>query len=229
MPNRQRPLFFTTARFVISAILFRVRNSFRFAAFLFVAGASILVAPLKPAQPALQASTQSPPQQVQQPTPGPQQAVSAQAGSQQVPPPIPIHTGPVIVLDAAHGGMDSGARGQNGLVEKDIVLLFARITRFALERDVYKRQALLGVGYGVLNAGDKPPMAGTVAPDFTLNSQEGTPVNLHDYRGKWVVLYFYPKDFTSGCTTEAHNFQRDLAQYQAKGVTILGVSADSAD
>jgi thioredoxin-dependent peroxiredoxin len=89
--------------------------------------------------------------------------------------------------------------------------------------------ALLGVGYGVLNAGDKPPMAGTVAPDFTLNSQEGTPVNLHDYRGKWVVLYFYPKDFTSGCTTEAHNFQRDLAQYQAKGVTILGVSVDNED
>ena len=54
-------------------------------------------------------------------------------------------------------------------------------------------------------------------------------MNLHDYRGKWVVLYFYPKDFTSGCTTEAHNFQRDLAQYQAKGVTILGVSVDTAD
>ena len=89
--------------------------------------------------------------------------------------------------------------------------------------------ALLGVGYGVLNAGDKPPMAGTVAPDFTLNSQDGTPVNLHDYRGKWVVLYFYPKDFTSGCTMEAHNFQRDLAQYQAKGVVIVGVSADPAD
>ena len=89
--------------------------------------------------------------------------------------------------------------------------------------------ALLGVGYGVLHASDKPPITGTVAPDFTLSSQEGAPVNLHDYRGKWVVLYFYPKDFTSGCTTEAHNFQRDLAQYQAKGVTILGVSADTAD
>ena len=89
--------------------------------------------------------------------------------------------------------------------------------------------ALLGVGYGVAHASDKPPMTGTAAPDFTLNSQEGAPVNLHDYRGKWVVLYFYPKDFTSGCTTEAHNFQRDLAQYQAKGVTILGVSVDTAD
>src|SRR6202046_3625260 len=89
--------------------------------------------------------------------------------------------------------------------------------------------ALLGVGYGVLNAGDKPPQAGTVAPDFTLNSQEGAPVSLHEFRGKWVVLYFYPKDFTSGCTTEAHNFQRDLAQYEAKGAVIIGVSVDSAD
>src|SRR6202046_3044504 len=89
--------------------------------------------------------------------------------------------------------------------------------------------ALLVVGYGVLNAGDNPPQAGTAAPDFTLNSQEGTPVSLHEFRGKWVVLYFYPKDFTSGWTTEAPNFQRDLAQYQAKNVTILGVSADTAD
>jgi N-acetylmuramoyl-L-alanine amidase len=133
MPNRQRPLFFTTARLVISDILFRVRNSFRFAAFLFVAGASILVAPLKPAQPWLQSSAQSPPQQIQQPTPGQQQA-----GQPQAPPPILAHTGPVIVLDPAHGGMDSGARGQNGLVEKDLVLLFARITRVALEREGFR-------------------------------------------------------------------------------------------
>src|SRR6202046_422376 len=89
--------------------------------------------------------------------------------------------------------------------------------------------ALLGVGYGVLNAGDKAPQAGSVAPDFTLNSEEGTPVSLHDYRGKWVVLYFYPKDFTSGCTTEAHNFQRDMAQYEAKNAVIIGVSVDTAD
>jgi thioredoxin-dependent peroxiredoxin len=74
-----------------------------------------------------------------------------------------------------------------------------------------------------------PPAVGSMAPAFTLNSQEGTPVSLKDYQGKWVVLYFYPKDFTSGCTVEAHNFQRDLAQYQQKGATILGVSVDSAD
>jgi peroxiredoxin Q/BCP len=77
-------------------------------------------------------------------------------------------------------------------------------------------------------AGDMPP-AGSLAPDFTLNSQEGKPISLRDYRGKWVVLYFYPKDFTGGCTLEAHNFQRDQAQYQQKGVVVLGVSADSAD
>ena len=79
-------------------------------------------------------------------------------------------------------------------------------------------------------ADDAPvPAVGTMAPDFKLNSQEGTPVSLHDYKGKWVVLYFYPKDMTSGCTIEAHGFQRDLAQYDAKGAVILGVSVDSVD
>ncbi|MFZ0685286.1 MAG: peroxiredoxin [Terriglobales bacterium] len=76
---------------------------------------------------------------------------------------------------------------------------------------------------------DSVPSVGSMAPEFTLTSQEGAPVSLKDYRGKWVVLYFYPKDFTSGCTIEAHNFQRDQAQYQQKGVVVLGVSVDSAD
>jgi thioredoxin-dependent peroxiredoxin len=71
---------------------------------------------------------------------------------------------------------------------------------------------------------DQAPAVGAVAPDFTLSSQEGKPVSLGEYRGKWVVLYFYPKDFTSGCTVEAHNFQRDLAQYEAKNAAIVGVS-----
>ncbi|MGA8142947.1 MAG: peroxiredoxin [Candidatus Acidiferrales bacterium] len=78
-------------------------------------------------------------------------------------------------------------------------------------------------------ADSKTPNVGATAPDFSLASQEGTPVSLHDFRGKWVVLYFYPKDFTSGCTTEAHNFQRDLAQYQQKNAVIVGVSVQSAD
>lgn len=85
------------------------------------------------------------------------------------------------------------------------------------------------IGINSLRAGDKAPAVGTPAPDFTLNSQENKPVSLHDFKGKWVVLYFYPKDFTSGCTIEAHNFQRDLAQYQQKNVVILGVSVDTAD
>jgi peroxiredoxin Q/BCP len=73
------------------------------------------------------------------------------------------------------------------------------------------------------------PAAGTPAPDFTLTTNEGKQTSLKDYRGKWVVLYFYPKDFTSGCTLEAHNFQRDLAKYEQTGAVILGVSVDSAD
>lgn len=75
-----------------------------------------------------------------------------------------------------------------------------------------------------LRAGDKAPAVGTEAPDFTLNSQEGKPISLHDFRGKWVVLYFYPKDMTTGCTIEAHNFQRDMAKYEAKNAVIIGVS-----
>ena len=86
---------------------------------------------------------------------------------------------------------------------------------------------LVGVGVVVVRAmriGGKAPSSGTPAPDFTLNSQDGRPLSLHDLRGKWVVLYFYPKDFTSGCTKEAHNFQRDRGQYEQKNAIILGVS-----
>jgi len=72
--------------------------------------------------------------------------------------------------------------------------------------------------------GAKAPSSGTPAPDFTLNSQDGKPLSLRDLRGKWVVLYFYPKDFTSGCTVEARNFQHDLAQFELKNAVILGVS-----
>ena len=70
---------------------------------------------------------------------------------------------------------------------------------------------------------------GSSAPDFSLTSQEGSQVSLKDYRGKWVVLYFYPKDFTTGCTIEAHNFQRDQAEYARRNAVILGVSVDSAE
>jgi thioredoxin-dependent peroxiredoxin len=72
-----------------------------------------------------------------------------------------------------------------------------------------------------------PPAAGEPAPEFSLPSAEGGLVSLKDYKGKWVVLYFYPKDFTSGCTLEAHNFERDLTKYQSQNAVILGVSADT--
>jgi peroxiredoxin Q/BCP len=70
---------------------------------------------------------------------------------------------------------------------------------------------------------------GTAAPNFTLPSQEDKQVSLSQYKGKYVVLYFYPKDQTQGCTIEAHNFQRDQAQYDKAGAAVLGVSLDTAD
>jgi peroxiredoxin Q/BCP len=74
-----------------------------------------------------------------------------------------------------------------------------------------------------------PPSEGSLAPNFTLTSQEGTSVSLQDYRGKWVILYFYPKDQTPGCTREAHNFQVDQPKYDQRNSAVLGVSLDSVD
>lgn len=79
------------------------------------------------------------------------------------------------------------------------------------------------------NAAADTPTVGSSAPDFSLTTNEGKPASLKDYRGKWVVLYFYPKDFTSGCTLEAHNFQQDLAKYEKMNAVILGISVDSAE
>jgi thioredoxin-dependent peroxiredoxin len=70
---------------------------------------------------------------------------------------------------------------------------------------------------------------GSTAPNFTLPSQEDKPVSLSDYKGKWVVLYFYPKDQTTGCTIEAHNFQRDQPKYNALNAVVLGVSLDTVE
>ena len=73
------------------------------------------------------------------------------------------------------------------------------------------------------------PLVGSTAPDFTLASQEGSSVSLKDYRGKWVIVYFYPKDQTPGCTREAHNFQVDQPKYAQRNAVVLGVSLDSVD
>jgi peroxiredoxin Q/BCP len=68
---------------------------------------------------------------------------------------------------------------------------------------------------------------GTVAPGFTLPDQNGTTHSLSDYRGKKVILYFYPKDNTAGCTKQACNFKELMPQFREKGAVILGVSKDS--
>jgi thioredoxin-dependent peroxiredoxin len=73
------------------------------------------------------------------------------------------------------------------------------------------------------------PSTGAPAPAVKLISNEGKQVSLDDYKGRWVVLYFYPKDFTSGCTLEAQNFQRDLPKFEQAGAVILGVSVDNAE
>jgi peroxiredoxin Q/BCP len=73
------------------------------------------------------------------------------------------------------------------------------------------------------------PAVGQMAPAVALPSQDGGTVDLKSFRGKWVVLYFYPKDMTQGCTIEAHNFQQDLAKYEKQNTVIVGVSVDNTD
>ena len=74
----------------------------------------------------------------------------------------------------------------------------------------------------MLRAGDK-------APDFTLPSGDGKKISLSNFRGKKVVLYFYPKDNTPGCTKEACSFRDDLSTFKRKGAVVLGVSVDGID
>jgi len=81
-----------------------------------------------------------------------------------------------------------------------------------------------------VRAADEPmPSVGQMAPTFTLPSQDGSQIALDSFHGKWVVLYFYPKDMTPGCTIEAHNFQRDQAKFDAANAVVLGVSVDTVD
>jgi peroxiredoxin Q/BCP len=73
----------------------------------------------------------------------------------------------------------------------------------------------------VLNVGDR-------APDFSLPDAQGTVISLADFQGKCVVLYFYPRDNTPGCTTQACSFRDSYASFQANGMVVLGVSTDDA-
>ena len=83
--------------------------------------------------------------------------------------------------------------------------------------------------FGLRALAADPLAVGATAPSFTLPSQEDKPISLSDFKGKWVVLYFYPKDQTTGCTIEAHNFQRDMDKYNALNAVVLGVSLDTVE
>jgi peroxiredoxin Q/BCP len=87
----------------------------------------------------------------------------------------------------------------------------------------------LCAGLCLAAAAAEVPEVGQTAPAVVLPSQDGATVDLKSFRGKWVVLYFYPKDMTQGCTIEANNFQQDLAKYQNLNAAIVGVSVDSTD
>ncbi len=90
--------------------------------------------------------------------------------------------------------------------------------------------ATFNVVPNALALGGKLPPVNAPAPEFTLptNTGDGN-ISLTDYRGKWVVAYFYPKDFTSGCTIEARKFQQDMPQYLDRNAQIVGISADDVD
>lgn len=70
---------------------------------------------------------------------------------------------------------------------------------------------------------------GDIAPDFTLPDQNGVEVRLNDFAGRWVVLYFYPKDNTSGCTREALDFTEHLDEYKKLNAKVFGISPDSVE
>jgi peroxiredoxin Q/BCP len=97
---------------------------------------------------------------------------------------------------------------------------------YAIARLIALTLGCTGLALSLALAGDVPQV-GQKAPAVALPSQDGNTISLKEFRGKWVVLYFYPKDNTPGCTIEAHNFQRDLAKYQEKNAVIVGVSVDS--
>ncbi len=89
---------------------------------------------------------------------------------------------------------------------------------------------ILGPSSPAQALGGKQVPLGVPAPGFTLPTNVGDgEISLSDYRGQWVVLYFYPKDFTSGCTLEAQRFQRDLPEFIQRNTQVIGVSVDDVD
>jgi peroxiredoxin Q/BCP len=107
---------------------------------------------------------------------------------------------------------------------------------FSFQGAVFMKFALLPVIAAVfmilaahMSHAGEIPAAGQPAPAFSLMDQAQHPHALKDYIGKWVVLYFYPKDDTPGCTKEACSFRDDLAQLEKLGAKVIGVSVDDSD
>jgi len=88
--------------------------------------------------------------------------------------------------------------------------------------------AMLCVFAGAVQAAEGPAL-GAIAPDFKLQDQNGKSHQLKDYRGKWVALYFYPKDQTPGCTTQACEFRDNIFAFREANAQILGISVDDVE
>jgi peroxiredoxin Q/BCP len=82
---------------------------------------------------------------------------------------------------------------------------------------------------GLALASSAAPAVGTAAPEFRLQDQNGDWHDLKDYRGKWLAVYFYPKDDTPGCTTEACNFRDNIYAFKAIGAEVVGISVDDVE
>ena len=121
------------------------------------------------------------------------------------------------------------------LVKLAFVLLLTPLTcamKMSLGSSLKKWSAAAVTSLGLLASpalADSIPAIGAPAPDFTLPSNAGKDISLKDLAGKRTVLYFYPGDFTSGCTIEAQGFERDIQKYNDLGVQVVGVSVDSVD
>lgn len=98
-------------------------------------------------------------------------------------------------------------------------------TRLLLTRYLLTLLAMLGIA----QAQAEELLPGQAAPPFALKDQNGSLHQLSDYGGKWVVVYFYPKDDSPGCTKEACHFRDDIAQLHKMGIQLLGISLDSAE
>jgi peroxiredoxin Q/BCP len=94
---------------------------------------------------------------------------------------------------------------------------------------IFALVAIVLVSWPILAGAAEMPVVGSLAPDFALPAHDGSKVQLSALHGTWVVLYFYPKDKTPGCTIEAHNFARDQAEYAKRRAVVLGVSVDGVE